>query len=472
MGIDATYTKGFFNVKEEFQVDDLPIRGDIPQWLEGSLLRTTPALFNLPKQQLTHWFDGFALLHKFQIQKGTIGYRSRFLQSKAYLEAKETGQLERSEFATDPCRSIFGKIASFFQGPTPTDNGNVNIIRIGDELAAVTETPYQSVIDEDDLSTKGHYKYDDDLEGAMTVAHPHYDQNGYLISYLLNFGVPSTYTVYRQAPGSHRREVISVIKTDRPSYMHSFAMTERYVILVEFPLIVNPLHMRFYDRPFIQKYHWNPEEVTRFHIIDRYTGEQKGSPCAEACFSFHHVNAFEEGNKIFVDMAVYPDASIIEELYLDKLRSETHSIATAHLLRVEVDLKKGRIISESMLSDAAVELPRIHPAYYRKSYRYCYGGSNQIPGDFIDSIVKIDVSDGTYDIWQESNTYPGEPVFVPAPNGEKEDDGLLLSVVFDAAKHRSFLLILDAAELREVARVEAPQRIPFGFHGQFFSGSG
>lgn len=467
MGKRAVYSEGFSNVSKELKQDKLPVRGQIPPWLEGTLIRTTPALFKLPNQQLSHWFDGFALLHKFQIQNGQVDYQSRFLHSKAYQEAMETGQLERSEFATDPCRSIFGKIASFFKGPKPTDNGNVNIIKLGDELAAVTETPLQNIFDKSDLSTKRHFDYSDDLKGAVTVAHPHYDQSGNLISYLLQFGVPSKYIVYRQAPGSHHREIISVIETDRPSYMHSFGMTERYVILVEFPLIVNPLHMRFYNRPFIRKYHWDAEEVTRFHIIDRYTGEHMGSPCSEACFAFHHVNAFQEGQKIYVDMIVYPDASIIEELYLDNLRRQDHSIATAHLLRVELDLQESHVTSESMLSDAPIELPRINPKYYRQHYRYCYGGSNQIPGDFIDSIVKVDISDGLYKIWQEDHMYPGEPVFVPTPQGTSEDEGVLLSVVFDAEAHRSFLLILDAIDLEELARVEAPQRIPFGFHGQF-----
>ena len=63
--------------------------------------------------------------------------------------------------------------------------------------------------------------------------------------------------------------------------------------------------------------------------------------------------------------------------------------------------------------------------------------------------------------------YPGEPVFVAAPDAEAEDDGVLLSVVFDSRSGRSFMLVLDAAELTELARAEAPHHIPYGFHGQF-----
>ena len=62
-------------------------------------------------------------------------------------------------------------------------------------------------------------------------------------------------------------------------------------------------------------------------------------------------------------------------------------------------------------------------------------------------------------------------MFVARPGGEDEDDGVLLSVVLDADAERSFLLVLDAADLRELARAEVPHHIPFGFHGQFARGA-
>jgi carotenoid cleavage dioxygenase-like enzyme len=57
---------------------------------------------------------------------------------------------------------------------------------------------------------------------------------------------------------------------------------------------------------------------------------------------------------------------------------------------------------------------------------------------------------------------------VAAPDAREEDDGVVLSVVLDAIAQRSYLLVLDAGSFEELARAEAPQRIPFGFHGQFF----
>ncbi|HZW61450.1 MAG TPA: carotenoid oxygenase family protein, partial [Candidatus Babeliales bacterium] len=60
-------------------------------------------------------------------------------------------------------------------------------------------------------------------------------------------------------------------------------------------------------------------------------------------------------------------------------------------------------------------------------------------------------------------------VFVERPDANREDDGLVLSVVLDAQHNSSFLLILNAQDFTEMARAYAPHHIPFGIHGQFYS---
>ena len=51
------------------------------------------------------------------------------------------------------------------------------------------------------------------------------------------------------------------------------------------------------------------------------------------------------------------------------------------------------------------------------------------------------------------------------PGGRREDDGVLLSVVLDAGRRTSFLLVLDARDMSELGRAAVPHHIPFGFHG-------
>ena len=118
------------------------------------------------------------------------------------------------------------------------------------------------------------------------------------------------------------------------------------------------------------------------------------------------------------------------------------------------------------LLDEPMELARIN--YMRcneRPYRYVWGVGAR--SGWLDGIVKGDVEERSTTVFSEDGCFPGEPVFVSRPGAEDEDDGALLSVVLDARTGRSFLLVLDAASLEELARAEVPHHIPFGFHGQF-----
>ena len=117
---------GFETLEEETRIDALPVEGEMPGWLHGSLLRTGPAKFEVGEQQMNHWFDGLAMLHRFGFADGHVSYANRFLESKAYRAAAETGEISYSEFATDPCRSVFKRAMSLFQ-PRFSDNGNVTV---------------------------------------------------------------------------------------------------------------------------------------------------------------------------------------------------------------------------------------------------------------------------------------------------------------------------------------------------------
>ncbi len=145
--------------------------------------------------------------------------------------------------------------------------------------------------------------------------------------------------------------------------------------------------------------------------------------------------------------------------------------ATGTLTRFHVPLDGGAVKRE-ILAPASIELPRInYEAHAGKPYRYVWGTGIETEGDFLDSIVKIDLDARSLSRWYKNGLYPGEPVFVPAPGAKAEDEGVLLSIVLDIDKDRSSLLVLDAANLKELARAEAPHPIPFHFHGNYFSGA-
>jgi carotenoid cleavage dioxygenase-like enzyme len=71
-------------------------------------------------------------------------------------------------------------------------------------------------------------------------------------------------------------------------------------------------------------------------------------------------------------------------------------------------------------------------------------------------------------VWREEGCYPSEVTFIPDPLGMAEDDGTLLTIVYDGGRHESFLLGLDARSLSETFRAYTGARIPISFHGNFF----
>jgi len=126
------------------------------------------------------------------------------------------------------------------------------------------------------------------------------------------------------------------------------------------------------------------------------------------------------------------------------------------------------------------ELVRINENFRGKCYRYSYGytgfaGKSENAGGFLEwGIVKLDhqvAEDGskaaTAAVWESPNCYPSECVYVHRSESEDEDDGVLLSQVYDGVKKESFLLVLDAKNMSELARCYTGTKIPTSFHGQF-----
>ena len=465
------YLAGFASLNSEVELDSLAVEGEIPAWLSGTLLRNGPAKFEAGERALRHWFDGQAMLHRFSFEDGRVAYANRFLRTDAYREV-EAGRISYGEFATDPCRSAFKRLATMFR-PRLSDNCNVNLTRLGDEYIAMTETPLPVAFDPETLEALG-VAYEP--PGIHATAHPHHDpERGELVAYVTHFGRRSEYRLYAQKDRSRQRAIGSLAVSE-PSYMHSFALTERYAVLVAFPLVVNPLRLGLGGRPFIENYRWKPELGTKLLVFDREDGSLRGTYEAAPRFSFHHVNAFERGGELVLDLVAYDDAAVIDALYLDRLRAGAPpEVGDGRLLRYRVGLESGAVAEEE-LSDATLELPRID--YRRRNgraYRFVYGagvhrdGSGE-PADFIDQLVKVDVESGEAKTWWEPRSYPGEPVFVPFPRPDRaEDEGVLLSVVLDAGSASSYLLVLDAATMDEVGRARVPHHIPFGFHGQYFA---
>lgn len=462
------------SLKDELPLQSLSIsKGRIPGWLEGTLIRNGPSWFTADDKQVLHWFDGLAMLHAFSFEKGEVLYTNRFLRSEAYQKVFKEGSIDYLGFATDPCRSIFKRLfTAFFPEKASLHNANINIAKFCNQYVALTEIPLPVQFDPKTLETLNVFDYKDRLlkSNSWNSAHPHVDVNRKeIINYSVKFGIKSEYLIYRMHEDSSSREIIARIPVSRPSYMHSFAVTENYVILSEFPFVVNPLALLLSGKGFIQNYRWEPERGTCFRVVKRDTGELICSSKGISCFAFHHVNAFEKDHYLYLDLITYQNSDVIMALAPYGEGVSENDLPKSQLIRFEIDLESCSI-RQSIISSLPFELPRIHPSFNGRPYRFAYAADLRevlISGDPL-CLYKIDVQTGKTLSWGEHGCYPGEPIFVPNPQGTSEDEGLILSIVINESLGHSFLLILDATSWEVMARVEIPHQIPMGLHGQFY----
>jgi beta,beta-carotene 9',10'-dioxygenase len=479
-GVELAFT----SLNSEVKIDNLPVEGEIPLWLNGSLFRNGPAKFEIGQASYNHWFDGLAMVHRYTFHEGQIAYRNRFLCTSPYTQMMSTGQLS-SGFETTQPTSLASRILKITLEAIgyrtgQTYNTNVSFMHLDGKLMALTEQPVPTLFDPISLETQGAFYFGDRLFGHLSCGHPQYDyQNREYINYLTCFGLINTYNLYRIKATSNQRQLIARIPVREPCYMHSFALTENYIILVEFPLVIKSMAAILGGKSPMHCLSWEPQRGTNFLVVDKQSGKLIARFKSEAFFAFHHINAYEQGDEILLDIAASDQPDLMYKSYLKPLRaatqSEDHPLAEyrRYYLPRQRDTRSHREIGYDRLSDHRLEMVCInHACCSSRHYRYAYAVShNRNWSTLVGQLLKIDVYSRDEKRWFEPNTYPGEPLFVAAPHATTEDDGVILSVVLDAANQKSFLLVLDASSFKELGRAYLPHHIPLEFHGLFVEAS-
>ncbi len=452
---------GFRSQPRELPRTRLPIEGDLPDWLRGTLLRTGPATFEAPSRVIEHWFMGLAMLVRLRLgdEAGFATVGAKHLKSLSRERAMRPNPFPR-------LRRLAERIRPFVAPPRIVDDGCVNVARFGDAMVAMTETTARARFDPTTLEALGLFRHRDRLEGHLTTAHPLWDaKRGCHFNYFTFFGPRVSHVAYRMDAGG-RRHILRELPTGRPSYMHAFGATPSHMILVEYPLFVNPLKLRFLAQDFFDAMSWDPSAGTRIRAIHKDSGAVSTWHLDEPFFAFHPIDGRETGSALELDLITYPDSDAMMELSLDRLRSNDPPNAIGEVRRIRLP-QGGRATIEA-LDAPGLELPRIDPRRVGDS-RVVYGVTNDQRGTFVDGLVKADRESGAAAHWSATDCFPGEPIFVPDPGRSAEDEGVVISLVLDGARERSFFLVLDAKSFTERARVELPLFIPQGFHGQFYA---
>uniref|UniRef100_A0A8D3C034 Uncharacterized protein n=1 Tax=Scophthalmus maximus TaxID=52904 RepID=A0A8D3C034_SCOMX len=489
------------NAEEKPEPLKAEVKGNIPSWLQGTLLRNGPGIFSVGETSYEHWFDGMAIMHSFAFKDGEVTHRSRFVRGDTYKANMSANRIVVSEMGTmaypDPSKNFIFKAITFLNHTVPdfTDNGASNFMKYGNDYYATSETNYILKIDPVTLETQEKVDYMKYLPVNLATSHPHYDKEGnaYNIGTSIAEKGKTKYTLFKvpaasqkdkdkNAPALKNVEVVCTVPCRSlltPSYYHSFGMTENYFIFIEQPLKLDILRMA---TAYMRGVSWAsclkfcPEENTLIHLIDRKTGKVVETKYyTGVMIVYHHVNAFEDDGHVVVDVIAYNDNSLYDMFYLSKLKESAafndggyskpsyrrfalpiHSnkdmVNLKYTTASAVKEKEGKLMCQAEVLCEGLELPRINYDFNGKRQRFVYGNCVE-QSALAKQISKFDTESRETVYWNEDNCWPSEPVFIPRPNAESEDDGVVLTSVINFNPGQSdFLLVVDGRTFKEVAR--------------------
>ncbi len=422
-------------VTREVTAERLPARGALPPELTGLYLRNGP---NPKSGASEHWFFGDGMLHGIEIEKGEARwYRNRWVRTPTFLDDKQvvspTGEVDHTA------------------GPA-----NTHVIGHAGRIFALVESSYPVEVSRT-LETIGPCDFDGKLRTAMTAHPKQCPRTGEL--HFFGYGFFPPYLVYHVLDAAGRLVKTEEINVGGPTMIHDFALTDRHVVFMDLPVCFDLERALAGSMPYV----WNDDYPARVGIMPR-GGRDADVRWLEVspCYVFHPMNAYEdEAGRVVVDTARY------ESLW----RDTSARFEPARLHRWILDPTRGTVV-ETPLDDRTIEFPRVDERRTGSAHRFGYAVAN--PGGGVNQpateLVKYDLKSGrteTHDFGP--GRVPSEGVFAPASSASGEDEGWVMTYVFDQRENTSDFVVLDASRIAAppVAEVRLPQRVPYGFHGSW-----
>ncbi len=450
----------FAPTHDELELHDLPVEGKLPDDLDGVYVRNGPNPQHEPRGRY-HWFDGDGMVHAVHFADGRASYRNRWVRTDGF---------ERERAAGEPLWS--GIIEPFSQNPPgepEKDTANTDLLLHNDRLLALwyrAGRPY--ALDPLTLETLGPEDFGGTLRCEVS-AHAKVDERTGELCFF-DYGVKPPYMRYGVAgPDGAVRHFVG-IDLPGPRLPHDMAITERHSILMDLPLFADPAAARAGRF----KLHFDRSTPARFGVIPRYgAAEEIRWFEVSPCFIYHSVNAWEEGDEVVLDVCrvKQPEPRADLDGPLAQMLSYLRLDACMH--RYRFDLRTGRA-TEEQLDDDNSEFPSINQGRVGQRTRYAY--NMHISNDstlLFDGLIKYDVERGSAETyWFGDGRWGSEAPLAPRPGATEEDDGYLVSYVYDEREQRSDVEVLDARDpvAGPLATVRLPVRVPLGFHATWVPG--
>eukprot|EP00980_Cylindrotheca_fusiformis_P008721 scaffold1868_cov193-Cylindrotheca_fusiformis.AAC.6 len=523
------YAKGYKTVFAELPAAECEARpgGKIPSDLKGTYYRTGPAMFSAgsiapPKTSIIQPRDGPPIpdgqnpnrmvQHPFEGDGGILGVtfrgdgetatsRFRYIRTVAFTNERRKGQ--RLYRGMDSTRELGPSIGEGLGNDLHTplfrhhllpglnklrkNTSNSRAVYWGSRLLSMWEGGQPYKVDSLALSTEGRsllggvLKEADPL-GSKLVVDP--IKNRALVYGVRQDGKKSEITVYefndafrliKEGGGKVSQEVPGL------AMISDMAATENYSIFVQ-PPVSTAMQFLFVKEP--GKVLTVERAPSTVHLVPRIGSAKSPKSFAIPFDGFVEaelqlINSFEDGKKIILDAiradgTVKPSSSRVSQWpWASSLDEYRQNAAKKSLWRYEIDVQTGNVSKEE-LTDVQCFFGVVNPKQVTQKHRQIYMAIGGLGRDIAppQGVARFDTESKTIDSWMpEGHEFCGEPMFAPKQSPQMDDDGYVLTVLFNGKTEQSELLIFQATDFGSgpVGRIPLGIGIPHGLHGCFTS---
>lgn len=435
-------------------------RGSLPEGLRGTLYRNGPGRFDRGGQRYHHWFDGDGLIQAWRLDANGVRHAARFVETRKLAAEREAGRFLYMGAGT--------RIADArpMRNADDANTANTAVIAFGGELLALWEGGSAWRVDAETLASHGPKTWRDDAAALPFSAHPLIDADGSLWNFgaLPYIGDGTLLVWHIGADGALR--TLTPLAIGHRGYLHSFAMTERHLLFVLAPLM---LEDGLGGGAYFEALRWRGEQPSLLLIVDKHDPQRMRRVELPAGIAYHWADAHEDASgEIRLHGAWTGHGELLQSAFVALMRGETSALAApSSLVRITVP-RQGPARLES-LGIVNAEFPDFDRRHARGRL-YALAQPQPNPVGYLDTVVALDRDSGREQAFRYGDHHlVEEHRFVPRPGSARRDDGWLVGTAMDWRAGTMLLSVFDAAHVDDgpLCQATLPRTLPLSFHASF-----
>jgi len=496
--VPSENNKGWANYLDDevSEFHDLPLTWSlnttVPDWLRGSYVKNGPGRKSFDAHRYYgNYLDSWGKLNKFTFNGADVKFSGRMIETENYLKNANSDKMVPS-ITLGPVEPNDWKLSEMFaMASNGYDNTNVMLWRLGGEdknnaqYIATTDFPAVHEIDIDTLAVVKKHELNSFKDGISESSCAHWRREVDSTTSLQFHQIihPITrkleFQLFRFGNNFDEREVVGSFEMPHGSMIHMFSNTKNYAVIALYPVMIDIMKMPTVNMHPLEALVHLEGEPTKFYLINLKTGEvldDFSTFAPELTWSTHHINAWEEEDEVVFDVSCNPWDALASFMNLDEMLEHVDTnedFAGTPVRRVRLNLSTKEVNVEEWPNELGipmlntVDFPAINSEFTGIKNCFVFGWASM---DYWRNVlVKKDLCDSKNDkTWFRASHYPAEMWFVPRPGATEEDDGVVITVVYDGTVKQSYLLMLDGQTFQEINYSYLPHNVPFSFHGNWF----